>query len=1454
MWKTVVSDKSKATLMAQKSTKPKPKKAYNATMRRLSQFDGPNVSNTARLSLAEDLIPKVVDMSLLVGPVYDSTRSRQGVIKEQLGDITQRLHKTLHQYDVMDEVERSPPRLEILENLTRNIDNIDREELKGHLEGFMTGYRDLTSNFEESNKEREELLMQVADWMTTDHTDLDDLKMSFDENEASEINSEYINTVADLEKLKSLKEEIGKCDFNGKNTKFLEQEKKRLEKSVMGGLAEMKQRSGESKPNEDAHWKHSAGEVVQLLNKVRLENSDEKEALAKKLTELLTHRDRQQIQMKSLQSEVKREKNVAAHLADDNADLTKELMQLRAKLVKYEKDLEHAKKVIERQLSDLSTFDDDSDDSSTSVDKSASEILQETESYTLRETSSDPDILRSSLRELKENVEALTKELRKAAERMKEVELMNMELEDKVEELENRPPEIITETTTIFQEVIVTKAPSNCECHLPKVEKKPSVNLELVAAKEEIEKLTEKNQFYKKALYDTEIKLSDAYKEIAELRVLVDKIESSVVEKQSPVQPPPSPELVEEEEEVVEEEVEVAVPEDVPAEAPKTVVQMKKGSIEEPPKVKPKQAPPKPKPVRKHVARKPPTKKSTLPPIRQKNPPPPMPDLDEIARSEREQVLWTVGELQSMMNGIVQDILEFSTSVGNMIYKEKEGDQIQQPTLKTFDFGQNPIAGKGKGKQPITDRKELEAKDKKSQVFFLGQKAVGVIREIYDILSKSLDLLHEEFEMIYRSFKEIQQGKALQKALLSGQLPDHIKLPGHEKAGGPGNASMKFHGATMESVLNYYVQAYGQLKKTPEKKRGGGYVVSETTEHRAKSVSVTSVTGDMSVKIAKKECRVKVIKLAGYRWKWEAGRKVRQLSQLNITKKTASLDAREVSSANGECTNKLYCNITQETASLDAREVSSANVECTNKLYCNTTQKTASLDAREVSSANVECPNKLYCNITQKAASLDAREVSSANVEECINKLYCNTTQKTASLDAREVSSANVECPNKLYCNITQKTDSLDAREVSSANGECTNKLYCNITQKTASLDARDVSSANVECTHKLYCNITQKTASLYAREVSSANVECTIKLYCNITQKTSSLDAREVSSANVEGANKLYCNITQKTDSLDAREVSSANGEGTNKLYCNITQKAASLDAREVFSANVECTNKLYCNITQKTDSLDAREVSSANGECTNKLYCNITQKTASLDARDVSSANVECTHKLYCNITQKTDSLDAREVSSANGECTNKLYCNTTQKTASLDAREVSSANVECANKLYCNITQKTASLDAREFSSANVECANKLYCNIPQKTASLDAREGSSANGECTNKLYCNITQKTASLDAREVSSANVECTNKLYCNITQKTASLDAREVSSANVECTNKLYCNITQKTASLDAREGSSANIKEVKKSEILFTCKHDSGNVNTPVYQQKRYTEILANVYRRMD
>lgn len=106
MWKTILSDKKATPKSAAKSKKKSISYGgnVNPTMRRLSQVEpqftvpefGVTNSTGAPMSLVEDLIPKVVDTSLFVGPVYDSTKRRQGVIKDQLGDITQRLHKVNH--------------------------------------------------------------------------------------------------------------------------------------------------------------------------------------------------------------------------------------------------------------------------------------------------------------------------------------------------------------------------------------------------------------------------------------------------------------------------------------------------------------------------------------------------------------------------------------------------------------------------------------------------------------------------------------------------------------------------------------------------------------------------------------------------------------------------------------------------------------------------------------------------------------------------------------------------------------------------------------------------------------------------------------------------------------------------------------------------------------------------------------------------------------------------------------------------------------------------------------------------------------------------------------------------------------------------------------------------------------------------------------------------------------
>lgn len=44
-------------------------------------------------TVKESVVALNIDPNLLVGPVYDNTKQRQMAIKDQLGDITQRLHR-----------------------------------------------------------------------------------------------------------------------------------------------------------------------------------------------------------------------------------------------------------------------------------------------------------------------------------------------------------------------------------------------------------------------------------------------------------------------------------------------------------------------------------------------------------------------------------------------------------------------------------------------------------------------------------------------------------------------------------------------------------------------------------------------------------------------------------------------------------------------------------------------------------------------------------------------------------------------------------------------------------------------------------------------------------------------------------------------------------------------------------------------------------------------------------------------------------------------------------------------------------------------------------------------------------------------------------------------------------------------------------------------------------------
>lgn len=140
------------------------------------------------------------------------------------------------------------------------------------------------------------------------------------------------------------------------------------------------------------------------------------------------------------------------------------------------------------------------------------------------------------------------------------------------------------------------------------------------------------------------------------------------------------------------------------------------------------------------------------------------PPIDPEAKSRRNHVLYQVGDLQSRMNVILNMVANFVSTVSSLIYKDPQEPSING--VKAFEFGCNANTLKRKEVDP----KELESQQKRAQVLYCGQSISKLVKEVYNLLSTTLNLQHSEFEMIYRSFKKHQQKRAIEQAIMSGSL------------------------------------------------------------------------------------------------------------------------------------------------------------------------------------------------------------------------------------------------------------------------------------------------------------------------------------------------------------------------------------------------------------------------------------------------------------------------------------------------------------------------------------------------------------------------------------------------------------------------------------------------------------------------------------------------------------
>ncbi|KAL5004734.1 hypothetical protein ScPMuIL_018190 [Solemya velum] len=783
-----------------------------------------------------------IDPNLLVGPVYEGPDRRREAIKEQLGDITARLHQTLNQFDTFEEDEKTEHETKVF-NMRGRLARLENVETRREMESFVDDYHYMSSDLDEAQKDRNELLMSLADWFTTEHVDMSDLRLSTDTNEMNDMKDNYITTLANFEKLKRIQTQIATGKTNGEPMRYLEEEKKKLEREVARKFSVVKEVSMQSKAKtqDDAAWKHAAGEIVSLLRGVRTEKAEEMDSLTKLVKGLTDELESQSIKIKSLQAEVKNKKDVTARIADENGDLIKETSQIRAKLTRYEKDLQAAEKVIRKQyakeqaekegrdVSGMQVFpnmkqDDEYDKSGSGLEVTLSFILNDGKSSDLKRLSSDPVILRTQVREYQQATEIVTKELKKEKEH---VEDMEKDIEEKIKTIADLEDdsmrmarqvtalvqekeelvEQINESKTLDEDSSLSYTCSKCNCHMKSevtIKQVSSVCVSMPSTDgedKETLKWMKKCKEYKKALVETEKKLSSAYSDIADLRlkgpISLDSLPGTPSEKKV-VQSSSGSSSPSQEEDVEAEATKSAVPTTPGLEkkSKRRHSKSRRGSKvgTQPRKKKEKSA----KSERRRSLKKEAMDAAVFPTIEEIT----QKAMDKKSAvpdtKRREDTLWFIGDLQGKMNLIINDIMEFVSELSKMFVKDlqsEKNDPSQQPLVRTFEFGQRVEGGKGKNQM---DPREMEAKQKKSQVVTSGQRAVAILREAYDMLSNSLNIQHDEFELIYRSFKASQQKRKMQRAMLMGHADMTIEDPTPQN---------KNYGRRGSRGYEYYVQS-----------------------------------------------------------------------------------------------------------------------------------------------------------------------------------------------------------------------------------------------------------------------------------------------------------------------------------------------------------------------------------------------------------------------------------------------------------------------------------------------------------------------------------------------------------------------------------------------------------------------------------------------------------------------
>ncbi|XP_066266962.1 uncharacterized protein [Branchiostoma lanceolatum] len=270
----------------------------------------------------------------------------------RVGDITSRMSMALNTFETaFDYVEDDE---DSLDDFRAKVDSIDDGEVRVEMKTFIERYREMMAHVEEVNEEREEILMSLSDWFSTDHlydmgTEWDNLEASLQEAEesGSTFREGLVTAKVASEKLKNMNEQMMKLKQQGRKIGHLTMEKENLQKQVINAFKQVKQKPIDQ--SEGAVLKHAAAEVNDLLKRIRTEGEDAIAVLEAELQKLLTQLEEQTVKMNMMAAELEEKKLMYQQVMEENTKLTNEKLLMQERMEKTLDEVVRLRKAMKAQ-------------------------------------------------------------------------------------------------------------------------------------------------------------------------------------------------------------------------------------------------------------------------------------------------------------------------------------------------------------------------------------------------------------------------------------------------------------------------------------------------------------------------------------------------------------------------------------------------------------------------------------------------------------------------------------------------------------------------------------------------------------------------------------------------------------------------------------------------------------------------------------------------------------------------------------------------------------------------------------------------------------------------------------------------------------------------------------------------------------------------------------------------